>query len=359
MAISALSATPVLPAVPAPDTRAPEQAAVAVRLLLEAGFGDLPRPGRGETATRFAALRAAARWDVVAGRLVEAHTDAVAILADLEPGGPGAGPGQWWAVWAAEPPGGAAVTASPPLDGGDRWTLSGRKPWCSGAGLASHALVTAVTADGGRHLFAVVLDQPGVRVVPGGWQSAGMAGSDTRSVDLQDVLARPVGGDHAYLDRPGFWHGAVGVSACWLGGAEAVLDRLFQAVRAHAGIGPDPHAAAHLGACVAAVHAAGAELEAAAAAVDADPDDVTGVARLVALRARAVVERAASEVLDRVGRALGPAPLAIEADHARRVADLQIYLRQSHAERDLATLGELALAAADAALDRSRADGLS
>jgi hypothetical protein len=42
-----------------------------------------------------------------------------------------------------------------------------------------------------------------------------------------------------------------------------------------------------------------------------------------------------------VGRALGPAPLATDREHAQRVADLTVYLRQHHAERDLARLGEL------------------
>jgi hypothetical protein len=45
-----------------------------------------------------------------------------------------------------------------------------------------------------------------------------------------------------------------------------------------------------------------------------------------------------------VGHALGPAPLAFDEDHARRVADLELYLRQHHAERDLARLGEATLA---------------
>jgi len=36
----------------------------------------------------------------------------------------------------------------------------------------------------------------------------------------------------------------------------------------------------------------------------------------------------------------GPGPLATDEDHARRVADLELYLRQWHAERDQAALGE-------------------
>ncbi|MCY7289624.1 MAG: acyl-CoA dehydrogenase, partial [Cryobacterium sp.] len=34
-----------------------------------------------------------------------------------------------------------------------------------------------------------------------------------------------------------------------------------------------------------------------------------------------------------------PAPLAFDARHAGRVADLQLYARQHHAERDDAALG--------------------
>jgi hypothetical protein len=44
----------------------------------------------------------------------------------------------------------------------------------------------------------------------------------------------------------------------------------------------------------------------------------------------------------RVGRALGAGPLCHDEAHARRVADLTVYLRQHHAEGDLAELGTLA-----------------
>ena len=41
-------------------------------------------------------------------------------------------------------------------------------------------------------------------------------------------------------------------------------------------------------------------------------------------------------------RALGPAPLCQDGGPAQRVADLAIYVRQSHAERDLEQLARLA-----------------
>jgi hypothetical protein len=43
--------------------------------------------------------------------------------------------------------------------------------------------------------------------------------------------------------------------------------------------------------------------------------------------------------MNRVGRALGAGPLGHDEAHSRRVADLTVYLRQHHAERDLAEIG--------------------
>ncbi|MGH3582360.1 MAG: acyl-CoA dehydrogenase, partial [Mycobacterium sp.] len=58
----------------------------------------------------------------------------------------------------------------------------------------------------------------------------------------------------------------------------------------------------------------------------------------------AVVVRCAEAVLQTASHALGPGPLVGDESYARRVADLGVYLRQHHAERDLAYLGELVLA---------------
>ena len=75
----------------------------------------------------------------------------------------------------------------------------------------------------------------------------------------------------------------------------------------------------------------------AAARVDdpgARPDD-----QVVARRVRGFVRTVADDVLGITARATGPAPLTFEDEHARRVADLTVYLRQDHGERDLAALG--------------------
>jgi hypothetical protein len=302
---------------------------------LETGELDLPAPGSGQTARRWLKLAALTERDVVAGRLAEAHTDAAAILAEL--GGPAPAPGQLWGVWAAE----SAEAVVTVTEDGATAILDGTKPWCSGAGLCTHALITARRDDNVRGLYAVELSQPQVIPLTHSWRNAGMRGSDTRSVQLCNATAVPVGRPGEYLDRAGFWHGAMAVAACWLGGARGVAGPLYRAVAdEHNSASGDVHAHAHLGAIDAALAAGEAMLLSAACYVDAQPHGDR--AELIARRVRAVVEHAADEAITRTGRALGPKTLALDGEHAQRVADLTLYVRQSHAERDLAALGRLA-----------------
>ncbi|WP_231568667.1 acyl-CoA dehydrogenase family protein [Rhodococcus sp. MEB064] len=299
----------------------------AVRTIV-ADTGNLPLPGSGATGERWTALTDWTRADTVVGRLLEAHYDAAAILA--EAGADPVSSGQLWGVWAAEVA--PAVEARRLADGS--WTLSGRKQWCSGAHRCTHALVTA-RADGVSRLFAVVLDRSTVRPEPNSWPPVGMHDSDTGAVSFDGARASAVGDPDFYTGRAGFWHGAIGVAACWFGAASGVAEPLYR----RAGEGrAGPHALAHLGAVDAALAACRHTFEGAAAAVDRHPDSLED-ARIRAFRVRAIVERAAQEVLDRVGRALGAAPWALDDAHARRAADLTVYLRQSHAEVDLETLG--------------------
>ena len=94
----------------------------------------------------------------------------------------------------------------------------------------------------------------------------------------------------------------------------------------------------HVGTVDVALHGAAATLRAAAEQIDAGT--AAGAAGAVlALRVRSVVAAAVEATLSQVGHALGPAPLAFDEEHARRVADLELYVRQHHAERDLAAFG--------------------
>ncbi|OBH84491.1 acyl-CoA dehydrogenase [Mycobacterium scrofulaceum] len=304
-----------------------------VRHWLESGRLELPLPASGRTAERWQRLSALAEENIVAARVAESHLDAVAILHEL--GGKPPESGHLWGVWAAESP--DAVLTATHINGA--FTLSGTKVWCSGAGFCTHALVTARLEDGTRGLFAVQVTDASVKPLPSTWWNAGMAGSDTRPVQFTNTHAVAVGDPGDYVNRPGFWHGAIGVAACWLGGARRVADPLYRCAKSESA---DAYSLAHLGAVDAALAASDAILAAAAAQVDSDPFDRAGTAQLLARRVRTVVEHAVDEAITRTGRALGPGPLCQDGRHAQRVADLSIYIRQSHAERDLAELGRLA-----------------
>ena len=117
-------------------------------------------------------------------KLFEGHTDALAILAELDTPAPEAA--RTWAVWGAEPPANRVqakpISASDGLVPGSTVTLSGTKAWCSGAHSVDHALVTAWLSDTERCLVAVNLLQPAVQVIDNGWHAVGMA--DSGSVDV-------------------------------------------------------------------------------------------------------------------------------------------------------------------------------
>ncbi len=306
---------------------APAGLVAALRGLLADGLDVLPLPGRGRTLERWRVLAAVAAHDVALVKLVEGHTDAVAILAEL--GGAPPEPGCTWGVWAAEPPDAQAL-ASPAGPGLVR--LDGRKAWCSGATELDNALVTCRGPGGERLLAAVALAQPGVVPKPAGWAAVGMAATGSVDVVLDGALATVVGGDGEYLRRSGFHQGGAGIAACWHGAAAGVAAPLLTTRRG------DGHAAAHLGAADTALAGSAAVLREAAAGIDAAPSADTS---LLAARARSAAELTVDTVLRAAGRALGAAPLCRDAEHARRVADLTVFVRQSHAERDLAAQAAL------------------
>lgn len=159
-----------------------------------------------------------------------------------------------------------------------------------------------------------------------------MAATGSVDVLFDRAPAQQIGSADGYLGRPGFWHGGAGIAACWHGGAVGVARALLGGRR-------EPHADAHRGAVDAALAASAAHLRAVAALLDGAPHDPhEGPVR----RMRATAEATATLVLDRAGRALGAAPLCRDAAHAGRVADLTVFLRQSHAERDLEAVGAAA-----------------
>jgi alkylation response protein AidB-like acyl-CoA dehydrogenase len=322
----ATAGAPALPDVP----RTVHEALAAV-----AGWPADLVPGAGRTARLWELLATLGATDLGVARAVEPHLDARAILTQA---GLGDRAGTW-GVFAAEGPGVRLDAVEAP----DGWRLTGTKPWCSLAGVLDAALVTAHLADGGRALFAVGLRGPGVHLVDQEWVSRGLAEIPSTAVAFDEVPAEPVGPPGWYLERPGFWWGGIGVAACWFGGAVGIGRRVHRQAAAR----DDQLLAMHLGAVDHRLESARRALAEAAALVDAETLDAAQ-GRLLAKRVRATVAAVCEDVLQIAGHALGPAPLALEPEHAKRVADLQVYVRQQHAERDDVSLGQALASSTDA-----------
>ena len=276
--------------------------------------------------------------DLTVARVVEPHLDAMAITAQAAAeGGAAPPPGDGaWGVYAAHGPGHHLLAAT---DEGGGWLLTGRKPWCSLAAELGHAVITAHTGPDTTRAFAVALGHPGVRHPEQDWVSRGLTRVRSTTLELDGVPGTPLGEDGWYLERPGFAWGGIGVAAVWLGAAQALLATLRAAAERRP---PDQIALAHLGQADSLVHGSLSVLDAAAGAIGAGAA-VGSRGAVLAHRVRASCAGTAEGLVAIVGHALGPGPLTADEEHARRVADLTVYVRQHHAERDLARLGSLLL----------------
>jgi alkylation response protein AidB-like acyl-CoA dehydrogenase len=289
---------------------------------------DLPRPGVGGTPLRHQRLMEIGRENLTLARLAEAHWDAVAILAEA---GRRPEPGQLYGVWASEKPGESLELKSSK----SAMTLKGSKMFCSGAGLVDRALVTVRTPD--DLLIDVNLKDNAakIRFDGTGWRAKAFGETHTSQAFFTDAVVTEIDiidEPGWYVARPGFWHGACGPAACWAGGALGLVDFAMKQKR------EDPHTLAHLAAIYAAGWGLQSYLELAGREIDDDPLNEVN-AQIRALSVRHLVEQACTDVLRRVARAYGPSPLAMDDDLLLRYQELDLYLRQSHAERDLEQLG--------------------
>ena len=314
-------------------------------LLRKNKLDRLPMPGQGSTLERWRTLAAVGRFDLSLTKLFEGHTDALAIIQEIEPHA-GPIPDGAWCVWAAEAPGGRC-TIHRGEDGAV--VLSGSKRWCSGATTGDYALLTAWEADAVLpQLVAVRLDQPGLVMDASHWKAVGMVSSMSVTVTFAGAKGRCVGQPGQYLSRPGFWHGGAGIAACWHGGAVGLASALKTSLLASTRNNSNAHRndglsfkLASLGKIELAIEDSAATLRQAAAWIDEHP--MLDASR-IALTARLSAEHCAQRVIDEAGKALGATSFCLDAKFARAVADLPVFIRQSHGDRDFAALGERSLA---------------
>jgi alkylation response protein AidB-like acyl-CoA dehydrogenase len=311
---------------------APGELERELRDQLATGVLTLPDPGSGQTAERHLRLLEIGRADLQVARVAEAHTDAVAILHEA---GRKELPDALYGVWAAEDPDCDLQLVDRPGASSDL-VLTGTKAFCTGGTIVDRALVT-VRREGTAHLLDLdVRDR--VTFDGSGWRTSAFAATLTSVATFDDVTVAEsdiVGPPGWYLDRVGFWHGACGPAACWAGGAIGLVDDAIERATAKRS---DPHREAQVGALAALRWQLRAVVDVAARQIDEQPGSVTEAMQR-ALMLRHTVERAATQIIDLYGRALGPRPLIQDTAVVRRMAELQVYIRQHHDEHDLESVG--------------------
>jgi hypothetical protein len=305
-----------------------------LRDLVRAGVLELPPPAAGETPRRLLQLAAIAASDLQLGRLAEAHLDAVTILGES---GRTASGDCLYGVWASEAPQ-ATLQLAP---SNDHFVLEGSKAFCTGFGLVDRALVTARMNEA-----TILVEIPIVHAQLSGrceaWVAPAFAKIGNATIEVKSMRVERdqiIGGPNWYLERVGFWHGALAPAACWAGGALGLIAHCLRLAK-----NPDEHTLAHLGILDANAWELRSVLATAGAALDELPDDAQH-AVLTAYRMRACVERLVTATIDHAARAYGPRLLAFDPWASGRVAELQLYVRQHQDARDHAELGRRAIAA--------------
>jgi alkylation response protein AidB-like acyl-CoA dehydrogenase len=162
--------------------------------------------------------------DLPLGRIFEAHVNALELVRQygtprqVEAAALAAQAGDLFALWVTDPAK-QGVQLSPDL------VLTGEKWFCSAAGFAKQALITAQTEAGSQMVLLPLTGR--IRVTDRGVRLAGMRAAVTGSVDVSGVVVAEealIGDPGDYLREPIFSTGAWRSSAVALGGLAALTD---------------------------------------------------------------------------------------------------------------------------------------
>lgn len=287
---------------------------------------NLPYPASGQTYQRWQLFAQIAGSDLSLAKLFESHCDALSILNEL--GYQEEIDDQIWAVWAAD--GGPA-----PLQIKDN-LCNGIKPWCSGAEFIQKALMSYKDQQGQAQLCIADLNHSSITTDLSHWHAVGMHATQTARVTFENTPVKPVGQPNIYLERPGFWHGAAGVAACWYGAAVRLASFLQESCQAN----PNPFKKLYLGELAQQLAITKQYFQYVAELIDHQP--LLSHEREIRIL-RAQTEHCCQSVVEQVGKALGARPFCEDATFAQLMADLPVFIRQSHAAFDYEQIAELCL----------------
>ncbi|WP_017389042.1 acyl-CoA dehydrogenase [Acinetobacter calcoaceticus] len=287
---------------------------------------NLPYPASGQTYQRWQLFAQIAGSDLSLAKLFESHCDALSILNEL--GYQEEIDDQIWAVWAAD--GGPAL-----LQIKDN-LCNGIKPWCSGVEFIQKALMSYKDQQGQAQLCIVNLEHPSITTDLSHWHAVGMHATQTARVTFENTPVKPIGHPNSYLERPGFWHGAAGVAACWYGAAVRLASFLQESCQAN----PNPFKKLYLGELAQQLAITKQYFQYVAELIDHQP--LLSHEREIRIL-RAQTEQCCQSVVEQVGKALGARPFCEDTTFAQLMADLPVFIRQSHAAFDYEQIAELCL----------------
>ncbi len=289
------------------------------------GLGTEPEGASGILAL----LRLLGRGNLSVGRVFEAHVNALRLVilcgteSQQRQTARDAQAGHLFALWCAETGDGLRI-AGPT----DAPRLRGAKSFCSAAGWATRAIVTATDAECAVRMVLVEAG-PGVHAEKLEHPPQGMRAAGTGRMRFDDLEVPPealLGGPGDYLREPEFSAGAWRTSAVTLGGLEALVGEA-RAQLAARGRDADPHQRARIGRALIAQETAALWVRKAGLIAEgtyAAPEDRHAYVNL----ARVAVEAAALDAVRLIQHSLGLTAFVPPNPVERLMRDLQTYLRQ-------------------------------
>jgi alkylation response protein AidB-like acyl-CoA dehydrogenase len=281
----------------------------------------LPVAGSGRPAELAGLLTLVGQGNLSVGRIFEAHVNALHLMARF---GSGAVEDRLYALWVTDPPtGGLRMQRA-----GGRILLNGGKQFCSGAGHATGALVTAEDPNGETRMLVVPLGI-GEVVTPLPSPLQGMRPALTGAVDFTGCSVPPdavLGGPGDYLREPDFSAGAWRGSAVALGGLVALLEHGLAHLQT-SGRGENLHTQARIGQAIIARETS--RMWVGAAARVAEDDDADSQYRVATVGlARIAVETACLDAMKLIQRSIGLSSFRQGTLVELICRDLSTYLRQ-------------------------------
>jgi alkylation response protein AidB-like acyl-CoA dehydrogenase len=268
--------------------------------------------------------------NLAVGRIVEAHINARHLIARY--GSPGqtarathdARRGHLFALWVTDPP----ERGMRMMRTRDGVVLDGGKMFCSAAGFATRALVTAVDDSCDSHMLVLELDR-GERVRPLEAPLQGMRAAVTGAVDFTGCTAEGdacLGRPGDYLREPDFSAGAWRGSAVAAGGLDSLVALTQDRLRA-VGRLDNPHHLQRLGNTMIACETSRLWVRQTARIAEDPRADPARVVAHVGL-ARIAIETACLDAMRLVQRSLGLSAFRRGNPVERICRDLGTYLRQ-------------------------------